>query len=108
MALISCPSCQKRISSKAQSCNHCGFSLGNASQEDLLRKERLNRFKKFQSLNNQSLLAVLLFVAGFAYMYWGGVRPNETEYTIAMSMSATGFIWYIINRVRIVIAKRTN
>lgn len=106
MALINCPSCAKRISDKATVCGHCGFKLGTATEEDLLREKRISRIKRSQSLNNQSLLAMMLFVVGFSYMYWGGTRPNETEYYIAMTCSGIGLFWYVINRVRIVIEKR--
>ncbi|UAA40436.1 hypothetical protein KIH87_08915 [Paraneptunicella aestuarii] len=106
MALTTCPSCSKRISDKAKSCQYCGFLTGTASEEDLLRQKRMQTIKRSQSLNNQSLLAMLLFVLGFGYMYWGGTRPEETEYYIAMTCSGIGLFWYVINRVRIVIEKR--
>ena len=44
MALIDCPSCNKKISDKADDCPHCGFSLADASSEDILRKQKLKRF----------------------------------------------------------------
>lgn len=107
MAITSCPSCNKKISDKAQSCPHCGFSRAGMSKEDEQRKKKHKRFLKMQSINNQSMLAMLLFVVGVGYMYWEGIRPSETEYYIAMSVSAVGFIWYIVNRVRMIIVKKS-
>ncbi len=106
MALTNCPSCSKLISDKATACNSCGFKAGIATEEDVLRQRRLHRIKKSQSMNNQSLLAMMLFVAGFWYMYWGGTRPNEIEYYIAMTCSGIGLFWYVVNRVRTVIEKK--
>ena len=75
MALTECPSCNKTISDKAKECSHCGFAIGNASSEDIIRKKNLNKFKKQHSIQNQSMLAMLMFVAGFGFMYWGGCSP---------------------------------
>lgn len=108
MALIDCPSCAKKVSDKAQVCQHCGFAIGNVSAEDLLRKQNSLINKKIQSVQTQSILAMLLFVAGFGVMYWGGVRPDDSRYTIAMTGSAAGFIWYIVNRIRLIYLKRSN
>lgn len=108
MALTECPSCSKKISDKAKSCQHCGFSRGKASNEDLLRKKNLQKFKISQSIQNQSMLAMLLFIGGFGFMYWGGVQPGDTQHTIAVGSSIVGFAWYIVNRVRLIIHKRAD
>ena len=107
MSIVNCPACNKKMSSRAEICPHCGFARNGATQEDHERKQRHKQFLKIQSINNQAALAVLLFVVGFAYMYWGGVSPTETEYYIAMTISGTGFVLYIVNRIRMVIAKRS-
>ena len=73
MALIDCPSCNKKISDKAQSCQHCSFSLGTADAEDIARKQSLNKYLKNQKIQTQSMIAMLLFVAGFGSVhrfYW--------------------------------------
>ena len=108
MALTECPSCSKTISDKAKECNHCGFALGSASDEDIIRKKNLNKFKKQHSIQNQSMLAMLMFVAGFGFMYWGGVRPGDTQHTLAIACSVVGFVWYVVNRIRIIYIKRAD
>lgn len=107
MSIVNCLSCNKKISSRAETCPHCGFSKGNISSEDSERKQRYKQYLTIQSINTQAALAVLLFVAGFAYMYWKGENPSEEVYYIGYSISAAGFIWYIVNRVRMVIVKRS-
>lgn len=87
-------------------CPHCGFSKSGVSADDEERKRRHKQYLKIQSINTQAAVSVLLFVVGFAYMYWGGVSPTETEWYIAMTISGAGFILYIVNRIRMVMAKR--
>lgn len=108
MALTDCPACNKKISDKAKECQHCGFAFGNASSEDILRKKNLQKFQKVQGVQNQSMLAMLLFIAGFGFMYWGGVQPGDVQHTMAMGCSVIGFIWYIVNRVRLIFLKRAD
>jgi hypothetical protein len=108
MALIDCPSCSKKISDKAQSCQHCDFMLGTADAEDLERKKNLNKYLKSQNVQMQSMFAMLLFVAGFGFMYWGGAVPGELQHNIAIGLTLVGFIWYIVNRVRLVFLKRSD
>ncbi|QJR82448.1 zinc ribbon domain-containing protein [Alteromonas pelagimontana] len=106
MALIDCPSCNKKISDKAAVCPHCNFAVGDASSEDILRKQQMQRYKKLHSIQNQSMIAMLLFIAGFGFMYWGGTKPGDLQHNLAILASVVGFIWYVVNRVRILIIKR--
>ncbi|MFC3093575.1 zinc ribbon domain-containing protein [Alteromonas sediminis] len=108
MALIDCPSCGKKISDKSESCPHCDFAVKAASADDIVRKQNMQRFKKLSSLQSQSMLAMLMFVLGFGFMYWGGVAPGDMQHNIAILVCVAGFVWYIVNRVRIVIIKRFN
>ena len=106
MALVDCPSCNKKTSDKAKTCPHCDFKIGDATSEDIERKKKLQRFTKLQSIQNQSLLAMLIFVAGFGFMYWGGTKPGDLQHNLAILCSVLGFVWYLVNRVRIVLIKR--
>lgn len=106
MALIECPSCNKKISDKAETCSHCAFGVKAADADDILRKQKLKRFNALRGLQNQSMLAILLFVTGFGFMFWGGARPGDLQHNLAMGTCTLGFVWYAVNRVRIVIAKR--
>jgi hypothetical protein len=108
MALIDCPSCSKKISDKAQTCQHCDFTLGTANAEDIARKQNLNIYLKNQKIQTQSMLAMLLFVSGFGFMYWGEAEPGGLQYNLAIGASIVGFIWYIVNRVRLIILKRSD
>lgn len=108
MALIACPSCSKKISDKTQICQHCGLTLGNLNAEDIARKQSLKKYLKNQNIQTQSMIAMLVFVAGFGFMYWGGAVPGDLQHNIAVGLTIIGFIWYIVNRVRLILLKRSD
>jgi hypothetical protein len=108
MALVDCPACGKKISDKAAACPHCNFAISQASPEDIARKNSLNLYLKKQKIQNQSMLAMLLFVGGFGFMYWGGPVPGELQFNLAFGVAVIGFVWYTVNRVRLVFLKKSN
>ena len=71
MALIDCPSCNKKISDKAKQCPHCQTDFTNTTPEDVERKQSMSKFKRSQRIQNQSMLAMLMFVAGFCVDVYG-------------------------------------
>ena len=108
MALVDCPSCSKKISDKTQSCQYCGLSLGKVDAEDIARKKNLNMYLKNQNIQTQSMVAMLLFVAGFGFMYWGEAEPGGLQHNLAIGLALIGFVWYIVNRVRLILLKRSD
>ncbi len=107
MAITACPSCSKPISDKAKSCSHCGFNLGSATAEDIDRKAKFAHYKAMHKLQNQSMFAILLFLMGFGFIYWGGSEPGEVQYNLSIAAAVIGFAWYAVNRVRLALVKRT-
>jgi len=108
MALVDCPACGKKISDKAATCQHCNFAIGHADPDDLARKSALNLYLKKQKIQNQSMLAMLLFVGGFGFMYWGNTTAQDLQFKFAFAGAAIGFVWYIVNRVRLIFLKKSN
>lgn len=108
MALIDCPACNKKISGKAAVCPHCSFAVGNADAEDILRKARYNKFKKKQSLMTQSMVAMLMFIVGFAVIFWGEPEYNSVQQYLGIGGCVLGFTWYVINRLRLILLKRSD
>jgi hypothetical protein len=108
MALIDCPSCNKKISDKAQNCQYCDFAVGSVNVEDIARKQSFKKYLKNQNIQTQSMVAMLLFVAGFGFMYWGGAQPDGLQHNLAIGLAIIGFVWYIVNRVRLIILKRSD
>ncbi|WP_371195201.1 hypothetical protein [Glaciecola sp. SC05] len=109
MAITKCPACSKPISDKAKTCQHCNLELGDASAEDIERKLSHERYQKLSRIQNQSMLAILVFVVG-AYFVFMGDFPNTEKgvlmYNLSVAVTAIGFIWYAINRVRTTLTKR--
>ncbi|BCV32610.1 hypothetical protein [Shewanella algae] len=102
MALVECPLCHKRISSKAPSCPHCSSKLG-PNTESL---SRISHIQQSTKLMNQSFLALTLFIAGVVIWFWGG-EVAEGNRAIAGAVCFTfGFVGYLITRVRIILHKR--
>ena len=106
MALIDCPACGKKVSDKAKQCPHCDFAVSSADAEALLRKQKMRRYQKLSRIQYQSIFAILMFVTGFGFMFWGGASPGDQQHNIALGVCTAGFIWYSVNRVRLVILKR--
>lgn len=70
MAIIACPECGKKISSKAVMCFRCGFTTGEVSEEQL-KVMRIRRIgEKIYHLNMISYAVMTVFVAGFAWYWW--------------------------------------
>jgi ribosomal protein L37E len=70
MSIIACPQCGKKISSRSALCAHCGFELGEASEEDyaIYRARRLR--DRIYRLNMASYAVITVFLAGFGWYWW--------------------------------------
>ena len=102
MALVNCPSCNKRISSMAKECNHCRASI-TADNESL---KVISHIKRSNQLMNQSFLALTLFIGGVVTWFWGGEPAEGTRSYVALGAFSLGFVGYLITRVQIVLHKR--
>ncbi len=106
MAIINCPACNKKISDKAKTCNHCSVALQNIDQDKLKAIELEQRLKKKQSLMNQSFFAMLLFCGGFLFLFWQNAQPGSWQYITSITSTVLGFIMYLVTRVRLILIKR--
>lgn len=76
-----------------------------------LNEDKLHSLNKIKSLkSNQTLMthqfiAMLLFLGG-CLSYYKLEDSNSPQFVAAQASIVIGFIWYIVNRVRIIIAKR--
>jgi len=106
MAVINCPSCNKKISDKAKTCSHCNMSINALDENQRAAIELEQRLKKKQSLMNHSFIAMLLFCGGFLFLFWRNAQPGTWEYTVSIASTVLGFIFYLITRVRLIFLKR--
>jgi len=102
MAIISCPSCSEQVSDKAKQCPHCDLSLTEQSVEQTQSSKRVERIKSIQSIQFQTMLALFLSIAGFIFYYLDDpIGDPQMQQWVAMGGMILGFVWYLINRVRI-------
>ncbi|WP_426357808.1 hypothetical protein ACPUVO_15310 [Pseudocolwellia sp. HL-MZ19] len=106
MAVINCPSCKKKISDKAKTCNHCNMQISGIDQDKLALIKQTNAIKQQQSLMTHSFIAMLLFCGGFLFFYLKDAQPGTIEYIISIASTVLGFILYLVTRVRLLLLKR--
>lgn len=106
MAIVSCPFCGKKISSKAASCTHCGQGLAEVTPEQLERADRDKRLKLNQSINNHAMIALILFLGSFLYFYYQIPEPGSLEQRLTYAAMGLSALWYIVSKVRMVLFKR--
>ncbi|MEI6893561.1 MAG: hypothetical protein V5789_02805 [Colwellia sp.] len=105
MAVINCPSCNKKISDKAKACNHCSKDLSGIDADKLASLKRVRLIKRTQSLMNYSFIAMLLFCGGFLFMFWDNVHVGSWQHNLAMVSAVIGFVMYIIIRGLLLLTK---
>ncbi|WP_404398957.1 hypothetical protein [Idiomarina loihiensis] len=106
MALTQCPSCNKRISSKAKECPHCQFVLAGQSKDDIEREAIRIKQEKSDKLVSRSMLALLISIAAFTYLFLQQPMPKTWQYSIAVGLMVGGLVWFIVNRVQLVFLKK--
>ncbi|NVJ51427.1 MAG: hypothetical protein HWE13_04770 [Gammaproteobacteria bacterium] len=106
MSIINCPECRSPVSDKSKICPHCGFAIGEASEEDLQRAARIRRLKQQQRLNMTLYLAMICFIAGFLALYYGRQNPGSPLEWVGYIGLTIGGLGYLAVRVLTLAAKR--
>lgn len=95
MSIIACPKCSKRISSQAAICSHCGFRLGEVTEEDVrVFRERQLR-DRVHRLNMISYGAITLFLGAFGWYWWdtkGFVQPSTAGPVTVMWLAGGAYL----------------
>lgn len=106
MARINCPACNKPISDKHKICPHCDTAVGALDEHERAKLASRRYVKRKQALLNQSFVALIIFLAGFFYLYSREPAAESTEQMLTYGAIAVGFLWYIVNRLRIILLKK--
>lgn len=106
MAIIRCPSCKQRISSKYQSCPHCNLSLSDdgegLSYDTASKRVKLERA---MLLANHGYAALALTTGGAIWSWYVADGMTRSPGYWPVMMVAAGAMWYIAVRV-IMVVKR--
>ncbi|MBU2882195.1 hypothetical protein KO525_05730 [Psychrosphaera sp. B3R10] len=105
MAIIKCPQCANNISDKHKACPHCELDMTELTEEKLHSLNKIRSLKSNQTLMTHQIIAMLLFLAG-CFSYYKLDDPESPQFVAAQASIVIGFVWYIVNRIRIILAKR--
>ncbi|GAA0286375.1 zinc ribbon domain-containing protein [Psychrosphaera haliotis] len=106
MAIMKCPQCGKSISDKQKVCPHCELDMTNLTEEKIHSLSKIKSLKYNQSLQTHQFIATLLFLAG-CFSYYNIEDKASPQFVAAQASILVGFIWYVVNRFRIIWAKRS-
>ncbi len=93
MAIISCPACGQRVSSRYEDCPHCGHRLSDnvETAEPSRPKPRLTAH-----VEAQGYLAILLTVGGVFWYYRATSGLNHPpENNLSIYLLSFGVVWYV-------------
>jgi len=99
MAITECPECGKKISSHAPICSHCGFQIGEVSEEqlDVFRSRKLR--DRIYHLNMISYVVITAFVAAFGWYWWDSGGFEHRSSAGPFILMAVAAVAYLIIRV---------
>ena len=106
MAIIICPQCAKRISSKATKCTHCGFDLQStdADEQQKVTRKRLRKVKT--RLTAVAFLSILVFTIGILMTYYYLTETESVELLLGNGMMVAGFLAFGVVRIMLAINKK--
>jgi len=95
MAIIACPECKKKISSRTAICSYCGFQQSEASEADIEVYQARSLRDRIYRLNMVSYLVISVFIAAFCWYWWasqGFTEPSPLGPFILMGLSALAYL----------------
>jgi hypothetical protein len=106
MAIIRCPSCNKRISNKNKSCPHCHLDLSD-SGEGLSYDDASQRVQRERAmlLANHGYAALGLTTAGAIWCWFVSDGMSRPPGFWPVATVAAGAMWYIGVRVLMIVKR---
>lgn len=102
MAIIKCPACSEQISDKVKECPHCDMSMTPQTREQQESGKRVERIKAVQSIQMQTMFALIISVGGFIFYYLDDpIGDEQMQNAIGIGAIIMGLTWHLINRVRL-------
>jgi len=99
MAIISCPGCEKNISSHTTLCPYCGFQRGEVAEEQLkeFRRRKLRDRIYHLKMTSYAALALLIAASGWFLMETSGFQRLSSIGPYVLFM--VGTVCYLVIRV---------
>ncbi|CAN5323071.1 zinc ribbon domain-containing protein [soil metagenome] len=106
MALVDCPDCNRRVSSRAEICAHCGAPIAGAGVDDFRATRHAGSSRSRARLKLQLLTALTLFVLGACWLIFENLDPGESNRLFPGLLTVGGLIWYAIVRLLLWVRSR--
>ncbi len=100
MALINCPACSARVSSRAETCSNCNAPIANRNDEASERALARARWNKRKRLQNLAFLSIVSFMVGVGLLWSLRGEPDSWSFKTGVWLSAAGFFGYAILRIK--------
>lgn len=99
MAIISCPDCDKNISSHTTLCPYCGFQRGEVAEEQLKELRRRKVRDRIYHLRMTSYAALMLLIVAFGWFLIETSHLQKMPPVGPYILFAFGTLCYLIIRV---------
>lgn len=99
MAIISCPSCDKNISTHSSLCPYCGFQRGEVAEEQLKELQRRKLRDRIYYMKMSSYAALLLLIVAFSWFLVETSSFQQIPSTGPYILFGAGALCYLVIRV---------
>ncbi|MEJ2535310.1 MAG: hypothetical protein P8008_07600 [Gammaproteobacteria bacterium] len=104
--IIQCPGCRKQVSSKSELCSHCGFALGDVSEEQVDEFHRRRLRDRIYHLKMFSYAAITLLLAACGWYWWESGDFGSPPSAGPVLLVVLGAAAYLVIRVLLFMARR--
>lgn len=104
MALVSCPECEKQVSTETPSCPDCGTPIASKQETKAAETALTTTQGTSKRLKLHSLLSSVIFIIGFLGTFFqlqNNDPGNEGASPIWFLMLVAGIIWFTTTKIRI-------
>ena len=105
MAIISCPNCNKNISSHTMLCPYCGFQRGEVAEEQLKEFRRRKLRDRIYHLKMTSYAALAILIAAFGWFLVGTENLQRMSSIGPYALFSVGSLCYLVIRLYLYRAK---
>jgi hypothetical protein len=106
MAIIDCPSCNRKISNVTAICPYCGFRHGKVNEEQLRELKRRKLRDHVYHLNMISFTVIAMFLVAFGWYWWDTAGFQQPSSSGPVILLALGTFAYLVIRILLYRARR--